>query len=377
MYRVGYLRFKKPLEVYADVISSEDVLLPRYTRFSDGVDVYYLPYEIFLPANVSTKISLTLQDVYSFSTSVSESTLYFKIPTNYTYKDLVGANVYRNGEQLKYSQNFVDMEADYTYEITSDGKFQLCILLKNYRGMNIEVGDTLDVEIIVSTDTTEAPENLNIIESGFTSVSPCSNVVLKSNYKPYMSLDEMADMIRYGRKNIGDICLNEDYVQFIYKNFSEIFKLKVWQEKEEEEENGTAISSINKVFVSYLKWDGTTGDIELDSRIIQYVQEQIYGKEVIVRNALVFPLQVTVLIETNDIFDNSLEQTIKNSVSGYYDDIHTPINNDVIYAKTFDVLRENLKYFTLSTSLSDKGAYENRKYFNIKPADVTVTFSRL
>jgi len=376
MYKVGYLRFKKPLEVYADVVSDEDVLLPRHTRFSDGVDVYYLPYEIFLPANVTTKINLTLQDVYKFDVTVDEGTVFFKIPTNYTYKDLVGANIFRGEEQLVYSQNFVKMEADYTYEIIHDGTFQLCVLLENKRGLNIQKGDNLTVELIISSDTQEPPENLNIIESGFDMVSPCSNVTLKSNYKPYMSLDEISDMLRYGRKNIGDICLNEDYRQFILQNFAEIYQLKVWQEKEEEEESGTGISHINKVFLSYIKYDGTTGDIGLDTRITQYVQEQIYGKEVVIRDALIFPLSVTITIETNDIFDDSLEQTIKNNISGYYDDIHEPITNDIIYGKTFKVLSENLKFFSLTTFLSDKGAYENRKYFKIHPNDITITFSR-
>jgi len=375
LYKVGYIRFKKPLEVYADVVSTQSTWLARNTRFSDGIDVYYLPYSVYLPANVTTKISLSLQDIHSFDVQVSDATLFFKIKTNVNYKQLVGANVFKDNNLLEYSQNFVSMTSEVSYEIKQDGLIEVCILLNNNRANRISQGDTLKVEIITSSDTQQTPEALNIIESGYDYVQPCSNVALKSNYKAPMTLDEMKDMITYGRKNLGDICLNEDYLQFIHGNFPEIMQLKVWQEKEEEEEVGAIMSHINKVFLAYVKWDGTTGDRDLDSRITSYVQEKIYGKEIWIRDAKIYPLDAIIEIETDDVYDASLRQTIQNEIAGYYDDIHNKINKDVVYSKTFEILRENLRQFTLTTSVSDKGVYENRKFYTIVPADVDVIFS--
>ena len=42
MYKIGYLRFKKPLQIKASLTSNDDVILDGETRFTNGESVFFL-----------------------------------------------------------------------------------------------------------------------------------------------------------------------------------------------------------------------------------------------------------------------------------------------------------------------------------------------
>jgi len=375
MYKVGYIRFKKPLQIRATLLSNDDIELDKDYRFSDGKDLFLLDNSIKLEAGIETDVTLTLKEKYTLNNvEIKESNLFFKIPLNVTYKELVEFEVYKDGIKLEYSQNFVKDEADVSIEIIEDGTLQLVVMLHNENGLNLDNGDTLNVNYYVSTDTKICPDNLAIIEDGDYNLV-CKNLKVESNYQSPMSLQDMADMIKYGRKNLGDICLNEDYRQFIFKNIPNLKALKVWQEREENlEYYDPNISNINKVFCAYITQDDKTYDEKINKDIQNFIFNELYGKEVVIKEANLIQLNVTIIIKTDESYSDTLVNSIKNQIIGLYDDLHTKIDEDTIYRKTFELLVKNMNIFSLSVFLSEKGDYRNNKFFEIKSENINIAF---
>ena len=376
LYKVGYIRFKKPLQVKTTLLSDDDVDLDKDDRFSDGKDLYLLDDSISLEADKETEVTLTLKEKYTLDeVEIKDSTLFFKIPlNNVTYKELVNFEVYKDDKKLIYSQNFVKDESEVSIEIINDGTLQLVILLHNEKALNLDNGDKLKVNYYLSTDTKICPTNLAIIEDGDYNLV-CKNIKVNKNYQSPMSLNDMAEMIKFGRKNLGDICLNEDYRQFLYKNINNLKELKVWQEREENKEyNNPSISNINKVFCSYITTDNETYNEEINKEIKNFIFNELYGKEVIIREANLIQLNLSVIIKTNDSYSETLSNTIKNEIVGIYDDLHTKIDENIIYRKVFEILVKNLKVFSLNVYLSDKGHYKNNKFFELKSENINIAF---
>jgi len=374
LYRVGYIRFKKPMKLSVNIVPNEDYTLAKYTRFSDGKDLYLLDNETNILANTDNEIQLTLLERIELGVkNVENSNLYFKIELGVSYKDLVSFDVLIDEKPLKYSQNFIDLESELSIETDLDGMLSLVVLLGNESANNIKNGDELDVSYTITTDTKEAPNGISIITSGYDTV--CKDIKVIENYTPPLSITEMQNMIKFGRKNIGDICINEDYKQFILKNIGNIAHLKTWQEKEENEEyNSSSISNINKVFVSYITQDNKTLDEYTSSQIQKLIYNNLYGKECIIRESIIVDLSVSIVIKTQDNYSNLAYDNIKNSIVGVYDDLENKISEKTIYADIFKTIHNMFDVFELNVYLSDKGTYKNAKFFNVSSENISISF---
>ena len=237
----------------------------------------------------------------------------------------------------------------------------------NKDGLNIKLGDVLSVKIITAPDTIEVPSNLAIIESGYNVAIPL--ISKHESHTSPMSILEMQDMVKFGRKNNGDIVVNEDYRQFIKLAVGGIEEVKVWQEREETLEVGYQIENINKVFVSYI---GTDNNTSLNSEIINTIQTHIYGKPVTIKEAIVVPINVSVVITTEEGVGSATQYKIKDAIKGYYDDRHRALEQGKLYGAVYKVVSEDLNDFTIDVSSTDKGLYKNRNFFHISDENISI-----
>ena len=367
MYRVGYLRLKKPLVISATITSGDAVILPKGTRFSDGIDVYYLNDAVSLQENIEGVITLTNSLEFNSTHTVQSAKRYYKIATGLTYRELSGFEVKLGNKRLTYSQLFVANDSELSLEIQSDGKIFIVVLIGNTSGVNISIGDELSVKLISTPDTNKAPSNLAIIENGFNIAIPSINVL--RNYEPPMSIQGMKDMVQFGRKNIGDIVLNEDYNQFLLKSVSGIEMIKSWQERDETRETGYKLSNINKVFVSYI---GVDSNIGLDAEIVNAINAFIYGKAVEIKTAVIIPFFVGITIKTNEGVSAELINNIKAGLVGYYDGIKRRKSKSAIYKTVFEIVSESISVFDLTVNTTDTGVYKNREFFEIKNDNISI-----
>lgn len=377
MYRIGYFRFKKPLKLYIDCVNQTDKDMDIYSKFSDGQSIFITKQAYSLKANKKQTIEVIQQERYTKTVTISNGKIYSYIDLNLSYKDITEIRIFKDDEELIYSQNFVNDEADYSYEMNMDGNLSIVVLLGNKNGQNIQIDDDLDIEYYISNDLNIKPENLGIIEDDYDLV--INNIRIKENFEPFFDKEYMQQLVKYGRKNLGDITLNEDYRQFILKNVANIQVLKVWQEREETKQNGYDLANINKVFVCYIDTDNNPSknevsfnQSEMSRNITNAVQKYNYGKEVRIRKAIIKDLRVTIIVKTDEKFNG---EYLKDLITGYYDDIHKKIDDSIIYNKVFSSLKNQLSVFHLRTYLSRKDKYMNEKIFRIKSENVNVVVS--
>jgi hypothetical protein len=375
MYRVGYLRFKNPLKVKLDVTSNDDVTLEKFSRFTDGQDLYLLANEINISSNTPTQVTLSLEErIVSNDIEIKDANRYFYYDLGATYKDITKVDIYFNNNKLIYSQNFVDFDSEFSIECDINGYLKVVVLLGNEEANLLKNGDILSIETFISSDTSTTPDNMAIIGSDYNIV--CNNIFTYENYMPYLSIDEMKNMIKFGRKNIGDICLNEDYRQFILKNVGNIAYIKVWQEREEILEFNNSTSNINKVFVSYITLSNEVRNFDIDTQINNLFFKNLYGKEVVIRDANIVDVSVTIVIKTQENFTNIAYDNIKNNIIGVYDGKSKQISKNSIYAETFREVTKMFGVFELSIYMSDLGSYKNNKFYRILSENISVKFLR-
>jgi len=369
MYKIGYLKFKKPMVLTASVKSDSSVLLPAGSRFSDGSFLYYTSNSVNLIADSIVEVDFELIEKYSKIITVENGSVYSYYDTNISYKDISSVDIKKDGNTLVYSQNLIKLESDYTIEIKTDGTVSVVFFLNNEFGLNIKSGDELEVEITTTSDKATQPDNLGIVESGYDVV--VSNINVKSNYEPFMSLQDMQNMIKYGRKNLGDLVLNEDFRQMILSNVSGIKEIKVWQQREEDLENED-LSNINKVFVSYILENGLVNDNDVTRNIISLIQSNVYGREAIVRTANIYQLSVGIVIYTDEALSLEWLEYIKDMLSGFYDDIHIKISESYVYMKVYSYLSTKLINFRIDVNMTDKGDYFNNKFYSIEEENINI-----
>jgi hypothetical protein len=375
MYRIGYFRFKKPIKLNLQCMSDDTVILPAGSRFSDGESLYLTENDYAFTADEEQTIVVTQAEKYTKQVTIDNGLIYFYVPLNTTYDKFTKVEVKKGDKILTYSQNFVKFESDYSYEIDIEGNFQLVFLLNNENGANLQKGDTLDITFYVSNNVSIVPNNMGLVENGYNLV--VNNVSLNQAFEPFFNKEEMKQLIKYGRRNIGDIILNEDYRQFIYKNVAGLQLLKVWQENEENKQNGYELTNINKVFCCYITKDDKVNDFNINKNIINTVQKHIYGKEVVIRTTEIKDLYLNVLIKTNEKYATGLVEIIKNDITGYYDDIYKKINKDIVYTNTFEIVRNRIQTFSLSIDLTLKGDYKNEKVYRILLKNISVTITTM
>ena len=134
LFKVGYIRFKKPLRVRATVKNGVDKILPKGARFTDGEDIYYTEDATDLIADTEKDVILIAQNIFEKNYTISGATLYYKIPTFVTYKDLYRVEITKGTSKLKFSQNFVASDSEFSYEVHEDGLIYIVVLLGNKLG---------------------------------------------------------------------------------------------------------------------------------------------------------------------------------------------------------------------------------------------------
>jgi hypothetical protein len=375
LYRVGYIRFKKPLNVNVDIFSNRYTYIKKYSRFTDGKNVYISTKDNIVQENSLTTVDVECSEIFKKNITIDNGVLYSYFDTKIHFTEFVRCEIFKNSTEVKYSQHFIDDSADYSIEVSADGIVRIVFRLNNENGLELTIGDKLDINTFLSYDNSELPKSLQIIEDGYD--LKIDNISLSENYESMPNLDEMLSMVKYGRKNIGDLCVNEDYRQFIKKNVSGIKILKVWQEREENAEVGSDVSNINKVFCSYLLNDETTNDSEVNKKIVDTIQKGIYGKECIVKPSEIRDLVLNITISTDESYSKSLQDLIRSSLIDYYDNVYSKISKEIAYKKVFKVLIDNLEYFELSVLMSELGELFNPTIFRITSDNILISFKGL
>lgn len=373
LYRTGYIKLPSPLKIKANIISDDTVYIPKNTEFTDGENIFLLENNLQLQADTLTEMKLQCAEIFKKTVTIDSGNLFFYIPLNVKYNELANVKLFYNKQELKYSQNFVDFFAEWSYEVFEDGFVKVVVKLKNDYSNNLQIGNDLEIEIYTLKARKDAPDNLAIIENGYNTV--VSDIILTENYNQGLTLQDMKDIVKYGRGNIGDIITNEDYYQMILKHLKGDLKvLKIWQEKEEAEETVTDIFNINKVFVCYVDKDDNVRNATIDEIITAGIEKYIYGKEVVIRDTNLIDLNVTIDININAGYDNTIKTEIREQLTGYYDDIKNKIDVDTIYAQVFRILDDYFKKepFKLKVLLSDKGDYRNRKVYRLLDNSISI-----
>jgi hypothetical protein len=372
LYRTGYMKLPQPLTIRAIINSDDDINLKQYSRFTDGENIFLLANSRQIQADTDVECEFSCMERYTKEITIDNGNLFFYIPLNITYREIAKVEILKDNKALKYSQNFIDFDSEYSYEINSDGYMQVVILLNNEKANNLKLDDKLTINYFVLNDRVKLPDGLSIIETGY-------NIIVKDIqpltplYKG-LTLQDMSNIVKYGRANIGDLCINEDYYQFIMKNIKNILVLKVWQEQEEAKEVQTDISNINKVFLCYVTNDGLIRDTLIDEKITNLIQTQIYGKEVIIRDTNIYDLTLTIIIETKALYDSSIKSDILAYNIVYFDDLKNKINQELIYGTIFKLLDKKLNEqpFILQIHLSDKGDARNNKIYRLLNENIQI-----
>jgi len=368
--------FKKPLIVKAKLLSDKDITLPKSTRFSDGNDVFYSVSPIIATKDIEQGIVLVCEIVTTQTFLIEEGKVFSYFDTGYKYDEIHKIKVVRKDKELNYSQNFIDWEGDYSLEIDpKTEEVSIVALLENERGNNLKTGDTLMVEVHTTSDLKEVPAGLMIIDSGYDLV--IKNIEIQSNYSPPLTTKELIDNFKHTRYTYGDIVFNENFKQLIEKKVTNIELLKVWQEREQTLETGYNTGNINKVFISYVDKSGNTANPDLEKQISQTVFDAIHGRMPVFKQAEIIEIGVAIEIKTNEPYPQTINDTLRGQLLGYYDDINSLLNETSFYGLVFTELKKVITVFELSVRITDKGQYRNRKIFHVGKDKVSINVATL
>ncbi len=365
-FRTGYLRFKKPLRIKCKLTSNNAVSLDKDTRFTDGNYVYYLDDFVHLSAGEPKEATLTLKEKHTIEQTLIKGTIFAHIPIPITYKECINISCFNGDKELKYSQNFVDWDSDFSIETLADTNLQVVLRLDNNN--NVKLGDTIKVIYETSFDVDSPPDGITIIETGYDIVA--DDIQIYQNYLPPLSIEDMQYLIKYQRKNIGDIVVNEDFRQMFIRKVRPLKIIKVWQQREEAKYAGFDVSQINTVYVAYLTLDNKTQDDAVNYELKKALEGAIYGRNLVVREANIVDLQVDISIKTNDAYSSLLEDEIKDAIVGYYDDIEKKVSRTMVFQKVIPILNKALNIYELDIQMSEKGNYLPKNIFKIETVNI-------
>lgn len=368
MYELGYIRFQKPLVITADVKSGADVTLDKNQRFTSGVDVFILNESAALQSGVTENLSLTMATRREINVTVSNNNFFFKVPLGTTYRKLYDFKVYLGESELKYSQQFTTEDSDYSLEVDIGGNMILAVRTGNTNGQNVKISDALRIEIFETIPSDEVPGSLGII-GDFDII--CENIQKKSLYEPYLTIPQMQNILLYSKNINNSLVYNEDYKNLILAHVRGIQLIKVWQQEQEDQENGQLACNINKVFVSFLS-DNMRSVLELETDIRDTVNSTVYGKYVEFRDPLYVPitLQIDIVNNTKRSIQSIKVDEIKNTLNGYYDDIDKKINKATIYKTVIDALKEY--DIDVDITMTDKPEAQNATFYSIPTENITI-----
>ncbi len=383
-YHVGIVHLKKPLTFTATITSNDDIILPERKRFTDGSHIYHLASEVHCLGGVGRTATFIEGDIRTKTLESPSGTRFLYIPLRVTVDKLTSFKVFvtKHGEteqkEAKYSQNFVDFYSDVSLEFVADNQTQLVILLGNDKGLDISVNDKIEVVYAVTTDAKVVPNNLAIIGTGYNIV--VDGFMAKTAYKPLPTDKELGYLIRYGRKSLGDLVLNQDYLNFISYNMPQLIAVKVWQDREQTVETGYDIANINKIFAVYLVKNSlgviVNNDPIINEEMTKLVHNNNYGRVLAIKSANIVPLSVAIHIEVQAPVDTTLLQDrITKSIAKYYDDLTLKITDSILYSEIFTEVVKMTNDFSLTVGSITKGNFSNRNIYLITPESITLTVS--
>jgi len=367
LYEIGYIRFQKPLILNVEVQSSSNIFLEKYQRFTDGISIYLLDEAVTLEANTPQRLTATMATKREIYSNVStRKHLYHKIDLGTTYRKICSFEVYRGDELLEYSQAFIKESSDVSVEVMHNGNIQLVIRIGNIHGLNIMQEDSLRVVLFESEPSDTIPTNLAMI-GNFSST--CTNISKASNYEPYLSLEEMSNIIKYNKNINNSLVYDEDYKSLILKEIKGISLIKVWQQESEDLQNGVEACNINKIFCAYIPDDLL---VNVDSQIVSLVANRVYGKVITIRSPIIRDINISIDILNNTKKSISLLalETLKNRLKGLYDDRDRQLNKSIIYKQIVQSLSSN--DIDIDLTLTGKGEYLNEVFYDVKKENISI-----
>jgi hypothetical protein len=375
--RTGYLRFKKPLKIRCELTSNDAVALDKDTRFTDGNYVYYLDDYVALPAGIPKTVTMTLKEVHTIEQTLDKGTIYSHIPLPITYKECIGIRCFNGDTELTYSQNFAKWGSHFSIETLKDTKLQVVLKLEDDEIKEdgtvipslVKLGETIKVQYETSFDVDTPPDGVTIIETGYDIVA--DNIRIAQNYQPPLNKEDMQYLIRYHRKNLGDLVLNEDFRQLFIREVEPLKVIKVWQQREEAKYAGFNTNQINTVYVCYITQDNNTRKAEVDEQLKRVLEDAIYGRNLVIRDASIINIEVNITIKTHEAYSALLQDEVIDAIVGYYDDTTKPISKTRILQTIIPILNKNLNIYELDFDMTDKGDYAPRKIYKIETVNIT------
>ena len=359
---LGYVSFQKGMRVKFTLTSKEDINLDKLTnKLTNGKDIFLLETDINILANTPTELVVKRENVTIVNVTV-KGTIFYKYKTSYTYKDIATIEVYRGVNKLKMSQGFIDYSSDYMLEIDGDGYFWVVVRLNNTHGLSIQNNDTLELRIFTTYPTFKPPHNLSLIGIVNTIVS---DIQIEEPYKPFLTTREMREIYQYNKNFNNSLIYNEDFKRMITAHVAGILYIRVWQQEDEDRQEGASVEHINKVYVSYLP---QTPNDNLDDKIIECIESRIEGRPVIIKTPnIVEPLiNLTITNYSKRAINSQIVTAIENSLLGYYDDSERRLNAGILHNYIITNHLTNLEDVSLNVKIEGKGVALNETFYNVK-----------
>jgi len=367
MYEIGYLKFQKPLIVNAKIKSNNDIVIEKNQRFTDGINIYLLNESVSLVHGIEQTIELTRGTIRTINTVVENDVMYHKVNLGTTYRRIYGISAKRGNDELEYSQAFITESSDVSMEVDIFGNLIMVIRTNNVHGKNVLLGDTISIDLMETEPTDTVPTSMAII--GIADVI-CTEITKAENYETYLSIQEMQRILKFNKNINNSLVYNEDYKSFIRANVRGIDLIKVWQQEDEDRENGSLACNINKVFCSYIPVEEGS---DLNDEIYNKVSNAVYGKYIIFREPSIFPITVEISIVNNSKKSIPLvkQNEIKQKISGYYDDVEKRLTKANIYKVIVETLKDN--DIDVDIRMSDKSNFfENAIFYHIAIDDINI-----
>lgn len=368
LYKLGYLKLQKPMKIQLDIKSGKYVYLEKYKRLTDGINVFLLDNDGSINANATKTFVATMGSKRSINATIDSGTLYYHIPLNTTYRKLYDFKVYCNGALINYSQALTNKNGDYSLEVDIGGNLSIVLKLNNPNGNNLSLNDAIQIDIFETTPSDTVPTNLAVIDD-FDIV--CENILKYSNYEQYMTIEEMQSILKYNKNIANTLVYNEDFKNFILANVTGISMIKVWQQQEEDLENGTLGCNINRVFVSFIE-DGLKPRTTINQEIRQSVYDTVYGRYADIRLPDIVTPTITLNVTNNTKASIPIlkQDQLKEHLSGYYDDVMRTLSLAIIYKESIKFLDDfNVD---IELSIDGKTTAKNNTFYLVNTSNITV-----
>jgi len=200
----------------------------------------------------------------------------------------------------------------------------------------------------------------------------CEEITQLKQHETPMSINRMKNVLKYNKNITATLVYNEDFKNFILQHIKGIELIKVWQQEDEDNENGVGVCNINKVFLSYIP---KVDDVLVDTEIVALIEEAVYGKPVIIRKPNVINVSMSIYITNNTKKSISTlqQERIKTELIGYYDDKDRRLTRNLIYSTIVDVMRGH--DIDVDLTLSDMGLFLNADFYKVETENVTIKVS--